>query len=159
MSVHVLCCTPHGSSIVLKLPKFPQQLSRKNTKRSWKFLLCSPPPYFPFGVWVGAKYRKVHSGGWIVCRYIQCCSHSSANKPVLPEVRIFWIYEYFSVSSLYFTTIAPLCCRHCYWLFLLLKYSYLLVVALPSNSSMCFSDGKNSRSILHFHFRRIHSVF
>lgn len=139
----MLCCIPRGSCTVQggsatcqsSQSNLVEEIGREPANPYSPLLHC----IFPFGVWIGARYLTVHSPGWIVCRYIQCCSCSSANKPVLPEVRIFWIYEYFSICNLSFTTIAPPCCWHCYWLFPILKYSYLLVIALAFHQTPgCF---------------------
>lgn len=116
---------------------------------------------FPYGVWTLAGCVQVHSPWLTICKHMQCYWHSSANKPVLQEVRIFWIYEYFSVSNLFFVcfcffkSLPPILD---FFFFLAISYFevMLLDVALSFHPVpdflFFFSDSKNSGRLLHWYF-------
>lgn len=84
MSVPMLCCILHGNCTVQDgSPTCPRSHSNlvEGIGRD------ATNPYFPVlhyilpsGLWIGARYPKAHSPGWIVCSYIQC---SSVNKSAL----------------------------------------------------------------------------
>lgn len=103
MSLPMFCCILQESSIAQGSSVICQNFWSNLVKEivievAQALIQC----IFPYGVWTLTGCVQVHSPCLTICKHMQCYWHSSDNKPVLQEVRIFWIYEYFSVSNLFF---------------------------------------------------------